>query len=75
MADSRVRSMDKQLDNRFDRTFQFDFAGRLTANYFGNATDGIPFTQTAGYDAFTHLIRRNTTVPKRVTRLDHLPKE
>jgi hypothetical protein len=53
--------MDNQIDNRFDRTFQYDQAGRLTANDFGNPTDGVPFTQTAGYDAFSHLTGRNTT--------------
>ncbi|MBK8303944.1 MAG: hypothetical protein IPK98_11295 [Chloracidobacterium sp.] len=37
-ADSKPISMDNHINNGFDRTFKFDFAGRLTANSFGTVT-------------------------------------
>jgi hypothetical protein len=60
-ADSRTDVMDNQVDNKFDRTFKYDFAGRLTANNFGNATDGVPYTQTLQYDQFSLLTHRSIT--------------
>jgi YD repeat-containing protein len=60
-ADSRTDVMDNQVDNKFDRTFKYDFAGRLTANNFGNATEGVPYTQTLAYDNFSLLTNRSIT--------------
>jgi YD repeat-containing protein len=66
-ADSRPKAVDNVLDAGFDRTFKYDFAGRLTNNQFGTGTrpDGQQFTtysQTIGYDTFSNMTSRQTNI-------------
>ncbi|MBK8303951.1 MAG: hypothetical protein IPK98_11330 [Chloracidobacterium sp.] len=53
--------MDNQINNGFDRTFKFDFAGRLTANSFGTVSSKTVYNQTISYDAFSQMTARDTT--------------
>jgi YD repeat-containing protein len=64
-ADSRPKAMDNVLDAGFDRSFAYDFAGRLSSNAFGTALDGqgnqvTPYSQTIVYDAFSQMTSRET---------------
>ncbi len=60
-ADSHPQTMDNQVNDNFDRTFKYDFAGRLTANNFGNGQGIAPYTQTLTYDPFSQLTQRTAT--------------
>ncbi len=62
-ADSRVQSKDDLLDNKFDRTMKYDFAGRLKFNQFGvglswNSNYKRVYEQTITYDAFSQMTVR-----------------
>ena len=65
-ADSRVSAKDDLLDNKWDRTMKYDFAGRLTFNQFGLGlgSDGSQmkrvYQQTITYDAFSQMNQRDT---------------
>jgi YD repeat-containing protein len=66
-ADSRPKAVDNALDAGFDRTFKYDFDGRLSSNQFGISTrpDGQQFTtysQTIAYDAFSNMTSRQTGI-------------
>jgi YD repeat-containing protein len=62
LADSRPQTMDDQVNGDFDRTYQYDFAGRLTANQFGNPqASNYPYAQTIQYDRFSQMTARATT--------------
>ena len=58
-ADSRPQFFDDQVHTEFDRTYKYDFAGRLTSNQFGTPTV-TPYIQTNTYDAFSNLTGRST---------------
>lgn len=62
-ADSRPKAMDNQVNSAFDRTFAYDFAGRLTGNQFGvDVSSSIsPYSQSISYDAFSQMTARATT--------------
>lgn len=62
-ADGRVEAKDDLLDNKFDRTNKYDFAGRLNFNQFGmgqnNQQQSVRiYEQTITYDAFSMMISR-----------------
>lgn len=62
-ADSRVQAKDDLLDNKWDRTMKYDFAGRLTFNQFGmgvgsNNQQKRVYEQTIQYDAFSQMTSR-----------------
>ena len=60
-ADSSPQAVDNQINADFDRTFQYDFAGRLTANQFGvNSSNVTPYSQTLQYDPFRQITNRST---------------
>ena len=62
LPDSRPQAMDNQVNDKFDRTFGFDFAGRLTRNEFGDWQSGtVPYSQAVSYDAFSQMASRGTT--------------
>ncbi len=62
LSDSRPQAMDNQVNNHFDRTFRFDFAGRLTQNVFGGGQSGTaPYSQYISYDAFSQMTSRGMT--------------
>lgn len=58
--DSRPAAMDNQVNHQFDRSFKFDFAGRLTQNSFGNGQGNAPYQQTIEYDSFSQMTSRET---------------
>ncbi|MGB7203636.1 MAG: hypothetical protein WBD16_15425, partial [Pyrinomonadaceae bacterium] len=63
-ADSRVAAKDDLLDNKWDRTMKYDFAGRLTFNQFNTAVGagGVTkrvYEQTIGYDGFSQMTTRS----------------
>jgi YD repeat-containing protein len=64
-ADSRLQSKDDLLDNKWDRTMKYDFAGRLTFNQFGMGlgSDGYTYKrvyeQSIGYDSFSMMTTRS----------------
>lgn len=64
-ADSRPQLMDNAADGVFDRSFTYDFAGRLSHSEFGTYTpqQGSPVTphvQDIQYDAFSNMTSRLT---------------
>jgi hypothetical protein len=65
LADSRLAAKDDLLDNKWDRTMKYDFAGRLTFNQFGmglgsdNQTMKRVYEQTIGYDKFSNMTTRS----------------
>jgi hypothetical protein len=60
-ADMHPATMDNKINDGFDRTVKFDFAGRLTANSFGTSGGKTVYDQTIGYDAFSQMTGRSTT--------------
>lgn len=65
-ADSSTKQTSNAVDSRFDRTFEYDFAGRLTSNRFGaaeltNGTPTTPFTQTISYNGFSDMTSRQSS--------------
>ena len=67
-ADGNLRFSSDLLDHRFDRSYGFDHAVRLTSAFSGAeargeaATTNRPYKQTYGYDAFNHLTARTNEV-------------
>ncbi len=64
LADSRLASKDDLLDNAWDRTNKYDFAGRLMFNQFGmgQATGGGTkrvYEQNIVYDGFSNMTTRS----------------
>jgi YD repeat-containing protein len=63
-ADSRVLGKDDILDNKWDRTMKYDFAGRLNFNQFGMGlgSDGVTmkrvYEQNIAYDPFSQMTDR-----------------
>jgi YD repeat-containing protein len=63
-ADSRVVAKDDLLDDKWDRTMKYDFAGRLNFNQFGmglgsdNATMKRVYEQSIAYDAYSQMTTR-----------------
>ena len=64
--DGRLKYSHDLLDNRFDRSYEFDHATRLTKALSGAeargepATTDRPYKETATYDAFNHLNVRSS---------------
>jgi YD repeat-containing protein len=63
-ADSRVQGKDDLLDNKWDRTMQYDFMGRMTFNQFGmgqgtNNNQKRVYEQTVSYDSFSMMTGRS----------------
>ncbi|HMS42079.1 MAG TPA: hypothetical protein PKE69_17740 [Pyrinomonadaceae bacterium] len=64
LADGRVSAMDNQVTDEFDRSYKYDFIGRLTANQFGTTTTNppvTPYAQTIIYDQFSQMTQRDTS--------------
>jgi len=66
-ADGRIRTIDDQVDNLWDRSYSFDFRGLLTDAGAGSAaglqgTTAAPYSETFGHDAWGNLTSRNTTL-------------
>jgi YD repeat-containing protein len=65
-ADSRPKVMTDAFNATFNRTFQYDFAGRLTKNGFGTAVNPQTleavqsYRQNIVYDAFSQITTRST---------------
>ena len=64
-ADSRPKEMDNIVDGVFDRNYEYDFAGRLTASSFGIYTSPQgqqlnPHSQNVTYDSFSQLTFRES---------------
>jgi hypothetical protein len=63
-ADGRLRFSSDLIDHRFDRSYSFDHAGRISAALSGaeargeSATDNRPYKQLYSYDGFSHLTER-----------------
>ena len=62
-ADSRISAKDDLLDNKWDRTMKYDYAGRLSFNQFGmgtswNSQQKRVYEQTIQYDAFSQMTQR-----------------
>jgi YD repeat-containing protein len=64
--DGRLKYSHDLLDNRFDRSYEYDHLGRLTKALTGteargeSATTDRPYNETATYDAFNHLNVRSS---------------
>ena len=58
-ADGRVAAKDDLLDDKWDRTNKYDFAGRLTFGQFGTdtATGKRVYEETVSYNAFSEMGR------------------
>ena len=62
--DGAPRFSSDALDHRFDRSYGYDQAGRLTSAFSGaeargeGTTTNRPYYQTYGYDAFGHMSQR-----------------
>jgi hypothetical protein len=65
-ADGRLKYSQDVLDNKFDRSYEYDHAVRLTKALSGAeargepATTNRPYKETATYDAFSHLNTRSS---------------
>lgn len=57
-ADSHPQAMDNQVYSEFDRTFKYDYVGRLSNNQFGETS--TPYSQAISYDAFSQMTNRAT---------------
>lgn len=62
-ADGRVKAVDNILDGRFDQSYKYDHAGRMTASVSGNVTnvysETVPaYQQTIGFNAFGDMTSR-----------------
>ncbi len=59
-ADGRLSAKDDLLDDKWDRTNSYDFAGRLTSNSFGidPLSSKSPYGQELEYDAFSQITLR-----------------
>jgi YD repeat-containing protein len=70
--DGRLKYSHDSIDSRFDRSYEYDHAARLTKALSGAeargepATTDRPYKETATYDAFNHL---NTRSSKHWSRL------
>ncbi len=60
MADGRSAGKDDLLDDAWDRTNKFDFAGRMSFNQFGLSSSIRVYEQTIGYDEFSDVTVRST---------------
>ncbi len=63
--DSKVESKNDLLDDKWDRTMKYDFAGRLTFNQFGlgvgtNNQNKRVYEQSIQYDGFSMMNSRQT---------------
>ena len=64
--DGRLKYSHNLLDGRFDRSYEYDHAGRLTKALSGAeargepATNNRPYKETATYDEFNHLRTRSS---------------
>lgn len=64
--DGRLKYSHDLLDNRFDRSYEYDHVARLTKAFSGAeargepATNDRPYKETATYDAFNHLNVRSS---------------
>ncbi|MGI8641405.1 MAG: FG-GAP-like repeat-containing protein, partial [Pyrinomonadaceae bacterium] len=64
LADSRTQAKNDLLDDKWDRTMQYDHAGRLTFNQFNREFGGTGkrvYEQTIQYDAFSQMTSRQIT--------------
>ncbi len=59
-ADFKPQSMDNKISNGFDRSYAYDFAGRLSSNQFGSSYGRQVYGQTVAYDAFSQITNRST---------------
>src|SRR5215212_8783526 len=65
-GDGRLKFSHDVLDNRFDRSYEYDHAARLTKSFSGAeargepATTNRPYKETATYDQFGHLNVRSS---------------
>ena len=62
-ADGRASAKDDDLSDAFDRTFKYDFAGRISFNQFGidPVSSKRVYEQSVHYDSFSNLMDRGTT--------------
>ena len=58
--DGTLHEITDNVDAKYSQKNEYDFAARLKKNDFGNSTDGIPYHQSLGYDAFDHITARST---------------
>jgi hypothetical protein len=58
-SDGVIHTVDDQVDNLWDRSYSYDFVGRITAASAGG-TGGVPYYETFGHDAFDNLTNRVT---------------
>jgi YD repeat-containing protein len=64
-ADSRVQAKDDLLDNKWDRTMKYDYAGRLRFNQFGmglgsdNQNYKRVYEENISYDGFSQMTTRS----------------
>jgi YD repeat-containing protein len=66
-ADGRIRTVDDQVDDLWDRSLSYDIRGLMTAAGAGGAaglqnTTAAPYAETFGHDAWGNLSSRNTTL-------------
>lgn len=58
MSDGSLAAKDDLLDNTWDRTNKYDFAGRMSFNQFGYSGSVRPYEQTVAYNAFSDYTGR-----------------
>ena len=66
-ADGRIRTVDDQVDNLWDRSFGYDFRGMISAAGAGSAaglqgTTAAPYSETFAYDPWGNLTSRNSAL-------------
>ncbi|NOT49246.1 MAG: hypothetical protein HOP17_16065 [Acidobacteria bacterium] len=67
LADSRISAKNDTLNDSWDRTMKYDFAGRLKFNQFGTGigsdgyTQKLVYEQTLAFDSFSNMTSRTTT--------------
>ncbi|MGI8732270.1 MAG: hypothetical protein ACR2LM_03085 [Pyrinomonadaceae bacterium] len=58
-ADGRIKAVDDQLNNLWDRSYGYDAVGRLNLASAGGG-GGMPYYETFGHDGFNNLTNRWT---------------
>lgn len=58
--DGMLKETTNAVDAKFSQKNEYDFAGRLKKNDFGNTTVGVPYKQTISYDTYSNITARST---------------
>jgi len=59
-SDGMLQRIDNAVDGKYSQTNEYDFAGRLKKNDFGESGTTVPYHENIAYDAFNNVTNRQT---------------